>query len=179
MQTIIAQFASTQDMDEALQAFLFYHAAPTETAVKMRHGFMQWFWRGGLSWDLIAQATIVGGIVVGAFFGLLAGAGVFGHLPHGATAGSVVAGILVGISIGMLIGFAAGGLGGAFIPDPVRFLPRQLSEHRMLVAVHTPNRYAHEAVDLMQHAHATHVDTLQGDVPVEEMVANMPDDQAA
>ncbi len=179
MQTIIGQFGSQQDMEAALQALQNYQVGPTETAVKAKKGFMQWFWSGGLSWDLLAQAAIVIGIVVGAFFGALAGAGVFGHLGHAASAGTVVAGIFTGISIGMLAGFTFGSFAGAFVKEPVRFVPQPLSERRLVVAVHAPNRYAHDAVELMEQAHATHVETLPGDVPVEAMVANLPDDEAA
>jgi hypothetical protein len=179
MQTIIGQFASPQDMDAAVRELRAYHVGPTQAEARPRHGLLRWFWHGGLTWDLVAQMTIIAGIVVGAFFGLLAGFGVFGLLGGPFTVFSVLAGLFVGISIGMIAGATIGSFAGAFLPNPVRFLPHRVSDQSLLVAVQTDDRHAHVAREVMQHAHATEVEAIAGRVPIEAFVPEDPHQHAA
>ncbi len=180
MQTIIGQFASPQDMDTAVRELRAYHIGPTQTAARPTHGPLRWFWHGGLTWDLVAQGTIILGIILGAFFGLLAGFGVFGGLGgQHFSAPTVLGGLFVGISIGMIAGFVSGAFAGAFLPNPVQFLPHQLSDQALVVAVQTDARHAQAAREVMQHAHATHIDAVDGRFPVEAFTSEPPQQRAA
>jgi hypothetical protein len=173
MQTIVGQFADPTAADAADHALRAYRIGRPQATVKATNPMVERIWSSGLKWDAMAQLAIVAGIILGAFFGLLAGAGVFGMRGH-VTGASIVAGIFVGISIGMVVGFTVGGFVGAFIPDPLKFLPQRLQDHRLVLAVQTEDRLAPEAFALMQRAHATNVTSLPGVVPLNAIVAELP-----
>jgi hypothetical protein len=178
MQTIVGHFTDPTAADAADRALRAYHVGQPQATVQAKHDMVQHLWSSGLKWDAMAQLTIVAGIVLGAFFGLLAGAGVFGMRGH-VSGSTIVAGIFVGISIGMIAGFTIGSCVGAFIPNPLQFLPQRLQDHRLVLAVQTDDRHAPEAIALMQRAHADNVRSLPGQVPLDAIVAELPPDKQA
>lgn len=179
MQTIVGQFTDPTTADAADHALRAYRIGHPQETIKATNPLVERLWASGTKWDAMAQFAIVAGIVLGAFFGLLAGVGVFGMRGH-VMGSTIVAGICVGISIGMIAGFTVGGFVGAFVRDPIRFLPQRLQEHQLVLAVQTDDRHAPEAIAVMQRAHAAQVTSLPGLVPLSAVVAELqPNKQAA
>lgn len=164
MQTVIGRFASMQDMDAALYELDAVRLNPAQSGAQSAAQRVSRLSRG-LTWDLIAQICIVGGIVLGGLFGLLAGAGAFGGLHGHHTARAIWAGIFVGISLGMLLGLVVGALWG-FLAPPARttFQPTAVVSDDYIVTVATQDRWVPEAMTAMRHAHATRVDAREGQV---------------
>jgi hypothetical protein len=173
MQTVVGHFSSIHDMDNAIQRLSSIQLGEMHEGTKGSDGVHEQHVASGLEWDKIAQLCIVGGILLGALFGLLAGRGVFGGIAHrDLTAAAAWGGLLVGASIGLLTGFCAGVLYGIFAPEKHgSFEPSMAVGEDYMVTVQTNERWVSVAENIMHHAHARRVENRQGRVDIRTLAA--------
>ncbi|MBA3823567.1 MAG: hypothetical protein H0X24_06620 [Ktedonobacterales bacterium] len=173
MQTVVGHFSTIHDMDVAIQRLSAIQLGEMQEGTKGPDGVHEQHVASGLEWDAIAQLCIVGGIVLGGFFGLLAGRGVFGGIPHSAlSAQTAWAGVLVGGSMGLLAGFIVGVLWGIFAPEKHgAFQPTSAVGEEYLVTVQTNERWVSVAENIMHHAHARRVENRQGRIDLQSLAA--------
>lgn len=177
MQTVIARFSSAREAETAINELNSYNLGTTKVAVKEASGHVQQQTAGGNGlWDIVTQLGIVACLLVGAFFGLLAGLGVFGHMEaSGVSARTAFAGLLIGISIGMIAGTILGPIASWFMPErQSHFHPTSVQADGLVVAVQTQERWVRDAVNIMRNAHAVNVDTRKGKVDANKFAENMP-----
>ncbi len=173
MQTVIGHFSTLHDMDNAVQRLSSIQLGEMQEATNGHGTAHLGTPTSGLGWDRIAQLCIVGGIVLGGFFGLLAGRGVFGGVPHAAlTAQTAWAGLLVGASIGLLAGFVVGVSWGIFAPERhSAFQPASVVGDDYMVTVQTNERWVSVAENIMNRANARRVENLQGRMELGKLAA--------
>jgi hypothetical protein len=168
MKTIIGQFTSEAQAEDALRELNNIHLGQVEIGVRGKDGAIHTRRiDSGLSWDQGAQIGMMLGAFLGAFVGLLAGVGVFGGVAGHPTARIIWGGLLVGVSMGLLAGFVIGALILLFQPEPAatRFVAGGYPQEFVL-AIQTQDAWVADTRALLLSRHATKVETDDGIVPI-------------
>jgi hypothetical protein len=173
MQTVVGHFSTIQDMNSAIQRLSSIQLGELQEGAQGSDGVHTQHIASEIAWERLAQLCIVGGIILGGVFGLLAGRGVFGGIAQrDLTVQTAWAGLLVGASIGLIAGFVIGVAWGIFAPEKHgAFHPISAIGEDYLVTVQINDRWVSVAKNVMYHAHAHRVENRQGQGDLQQLAA--------
>jgi hypothetical protein len=164
MQTIVARFASQQELDEAL-GLLHQFQLDAPKGRRATPSTKKGVGEGVIQIAAIGSVTLLGGII-----GLIWGLGLPGNIPAtvAVTPASVGGAVALGLSVGMLGGMVMSGIatfiGGA--PQSSSWVVTAVSEQEgALLAVQVRNnRRATEVIQILNQAHGTNIYLREGGI---------------